>query len=288
MKLRETCSLIKAAGAKFFDDRGSRLGAALAFYTILSLSPLLIVVVALAGIFFGADAARGELVVQLRDTVGNDAAAVIEQLVTSSAEMSGGIFATVVAFVVLFFGASGVFAELQSALNTIWKVPGHKPKSVIVTLLYERLLSFLLVCGTAVLLLASLVISAILSGINGKLAGSLPQWGTLAEVSNFLIGFALIAILFAMIFKWLPETRLAWSHVWAGAVITAGLFSIGKYLIGLYLGKTAVGSAYGAAGALVMLLVWIYYSTQILLFGAELTFVYAQHHGRVAKPSSGS
>jgi membrane protein len=276
MTLRQIGRLVKEAGMKFVADEGSQLGAAIAFYMALSLSPLLLVMVAVAGLAFGEEAARGEIVTQLRDTVGKDSATVIEQLVAQSAGMSGGVVAAVIAFVVLCYGASGVFTQLQSALNTIWRVPGQKAAGGILSILRDRLFSFLLVCGTILLLLLSLVISAILSGIHGKLAGWVPQWSVLVEVSNFVLGFVLITILFAMIFKWLPNTRLAWSDVWLGAAITAGLFSVGKYLIGLYLGNTAIGSAYGAAGAFVLLLLWVYYSSQIVLFGAEFTFIYAQ------------
>jgi membrane protein len=280
MTLHEAGGLVKAGGKKFWEDNGPRLGAALAFYTALSLSPLLLAVVAISGLAFGEEAARGEIVEQLRDTVGHEAATVIEQLVAKSAATSEGVVAAVIAFGVLFFGASGVFAELQDALNTIWKVPGRERAGGVWSLVKGRLLSFSLVCGTAFLLLASLVVSAVLSAVNARIAGWMPGTDVAAEVANFVVTFALLTLLFAMIFRWLPETDLAWSDVWAGAAATAALFSVGKYLIGLYLGRAAVGSAYGAAGAFVVLLVWIYYSAQILLLGAELTFVYARRFGR--------
>jgi membrane protein len=279
MRPRAIGRLFVEAGKKFWDDKCPRLGAALAFYTVLSLSPLLLAVVAIAGLVFGEEAARGEIVEQLRDTVGHEAATVIEQLVAKSGDTANGIVATVVAFVVLLFGASGVFAELQSALNTIWRVPGRANTGGIWSVIKGRLLSFSLVCGTAFLLIVSLVVSAILSAVSQTVTGWMPEMDFLAQVANFLLTVGLLTLLFAMIFQWLPETDLAWSDVWVGAAATAVLFSIGKYLIGLYLGKAAVGSAYGAAGALVILLVWIYYSTQILLYGAELTYVYAQRFG---------
>jgi membrane protein len=247
----------------------------------------LLAVVAIAGLAFGAEAARGEIVVQFRDTIGTEAASFIEQMVLKSTSQTNGVIATVVALAVLFFGASGVFADLQGALNTIWKVPGKESKGGILTLVKERLLSFSLVCGAAFLLLVSLVVTAVLAGINSRVAGWLPGMDVLAEVVNFVLNFVLTAALFAMIFKWLPETKLAWRDVWIGAGLTAGLFSIGRYLIGLYLGQAAVGSTYGAAGAFVVLLVWIYYSTQILLFGAELTFVYAQRFGSGVRTADG-
>jgi membrane protein len=279
MTLREVGRLFKEAGVKFWGDSGPRLGAALAFYTAVSLSPLLLAVVAIAGLAFGEEAARGEIVEQIHDVVGQEAATVIEQLVLKSANKSDGIAAAVIAFAVLLFGASGVFAELQGALNAVWKVPGRKHEGGIWSFVKNRLLSFSLVCGTAFLLLVSLVVSAILAAVQGKIAGWMPGMDVLAQVLNFLLSLALTTLLFAMIFQWLPETDLAWSDVWVGAAVTALLFAIGRYLIGLYLGRAAVGSAYGAAGAFVVLLVWIYYSTQILLFGAELTFVYATRYG---------
>jgi membrane protein len=288
MKAREIGRLLKDAGAKFVDDGASRLGAALAYYTALSLSPLLVVVVVIAGVAFGEEAARGEIVAQFRDTIGTEAASVVEQLVLKSASQTHGVIATVVAIGVLLYGASGVFSGLQSALNTIWKVPGRQARSGIWVTVKEQLLSFSLVCGSAFLLLVSLVVTAVLAGINGRVAGWLPGTDVLAEVVNFLLNFVLTAVLFAMMFKWLPETRLAWRDVWIGAAVTAALFSVGRYLIGLYLGRAAVGSTFGAAGAFVALLVWVYYSTQILLFGAELTFVYAQRYGSGVRTADGA
>jgi membrane protein len=280
MQLREAGTFLKDVGKKYIEDRGPRLGAALAFYTALSLSPLLLAIVAIAGMVFGQEAARGELVGELHDVVGPEGATVIEQLVAKSASTTDGVVAGIIALVVLVFGASGVFAELQSALNTIWQVPGRKKvEGGIWTIVRQRLWSFSLVCGAAFLLLTSLVVSAILSAINSKIAGWIPGMGLLVQVINFFLTFGLLTLLFAMIFKWLPDTDLAWADVWLGAAVTAGLFSVGKYLIGLYLGQAAVGSAYGAAGAFVILLAWIYWSSQILLFGAELTFVYAQRYG---------
>ena len=279
MTVREIGRLLREAGVKFWKDDGPRLGAALAFYTALSLSPLLLAVVAIAGLAFGQEAARGEIVGELRDAIGGEGAAVIEQMVAQSASVSRGVGATVVAFAVLLFGASRVFSELQNALNNIWKVPGRKPGGGVLAIARGRLLAFSLVCGTAFLLLASLVVSAVLSAVSDRIAATVPGMNVAARAADFVLTSVLLTALFAMIFKWLPETTLAWSDVWLGAAVTAGLFSVGKYLIGLYLGTAAVGSAYGAAGAFVVLLVWVYWSAQILLFGAELTFVYARKHG---------
>jgi membrane protein len=288
MTVRDLGRLVKDSGVKFVEDRGQRLGAALAYYAALSLSPLLLVVVAIAGLAFGKDAARGEIAHQFRDTIGTEAASVVEQLVLKSSSETHGVVAAVVALAVLFYGASSVFSGLQSALNTIWKVPGKPSEGGVLTAVREQLLAFLLVCGAAFLTLVSLVVTAVLAGINSRVAGWLPAPVVLAEVTNFVLNFALTAALCAMVFKWLPETQLAWWDVWIGAVITAALFSVGRYLIGLYLGRAAVGSTYGAAGAFVVLLVWVYYSTQILLFGAELTFVYAQRFGSGVRTADGA
>jgi membrane protein len=224
---------------------------------------------------------------QFRDTIGTEAATFIEQLVKQSAQPAHGIIATVIAIGVLLFGAAGAFSNLQSALNTIWKVPGKEPGGIL-TAVKEQLLSFSLVCGSAFLLLVSLVVTAVLAGINSRVAGWVPGMEVLAEVVGFVLNFVLTAALFAMIFKWLPEVQLAWRDVGIGAAVTAALFSLGRYLIGLYLGRAAVGSTYGAAGAFVVLLVWIYYSSMIVLFGAELTFVYAQRFGAGVRRADGA
>lgn len=279
MSLHQIGRVVFDAAKKFLADSCTRLAAALAYYTALSLSPLLLVVVAIAGAVFGRDAARAELVTQFEKLVGADGAAFVGQLL-STASPARGVWAGLAATAALLFGASGVFAELQAALNVIWKVPGRTPAEGIFAIVKERLLSFSLVCGTAFLLLVSLASSAAIAGLNAWAGGWLGDWETAATILHFVVGYALTSALFAMIFKWLPDTRLAWSDVAAGAVATAGLFSLGRYLIGLYLGTAAVGSAYGAAGTFVVLLVWIYYSTLILLFGAELTFVYATRYGR--------
>lgn len=279
--------LVKDAGTKFWDDFGPRLGAAQAYYIALALSPLLLAVIAIAGLVFDEMAARNGIVEQFRNTIGEQAATVVQDVIANSASKKDGILSALIAGTVLFIGASGVFAELQSALNTIWKVPGRNSKGGLLVRVKERLLSFSLVAGSAFLLLVSLVLTAILASLNNTIQGWLPELDFLAQVINFVLNFLLTAALFAMIFKWLPETQLAWRDVWIGAFVTSGLFSIGRYLIGLYLGQAAIGSTYGAAGAFVVLLVWIYYSTQILLFGAELTFVYAQRFGSGVRTAEG-
>lgn len=280
MSPRQIGRVVVDAALKFNADSCTQLGAALAYYTALSLSPLLLVVVAIAGLAFGRDAAREELIVQFRTLVGPEGAEYIGQLLSSSASQSRSIVSGLIALATLLYGASGVFAQLQTALNAIWKVPGRTESAGLFAIVKERLLSFSMVCGTAFLLLVSLVTSAALAGLNAWFGGFLSEWATAMQILHFVVGFVLTATLFALIFKLLPDTRLSWSDVAAGAIATAGLFSLGRYLIGIYLGTAAVGSAYGAAGTFVVLLVWVYYSTLILLFGAELTFVYATRYGR--------
>ncbi len=283
MRLRTIGTFLKDAGVKFWDDKGPRLSAAITFYLSLYLSPLLLTVVAIAGFVFGEQAARGEIVEQIRGFVGHEGAQVIEQLIAQSASTKPGIWSGIIAAITLLIGASGLFSNLQSALNTIWILPGKKREGGIVSIVREQLLSFLLVCGTASLLLASLIISTILTGLNSRLSGWLPENALEAEILNFAVSIGLTTTLFAMMFKWLPETHLAWSDVWFGAAITSGLIAIGRYPIGFYLHKVTVGSAFGAAEAFVVFLVWVYYSTQILLFGAELTFLYATRFGQSSK-----
>jgi membrane protein len=207
--------LLKDSSVKFVDDDGSRLGAALAYYTALSLSPLLLALLSIVGLVFGANAARGEIAARLTATIGTEAAKFAEEIVLTSSSPAYGTVAGAVTLVVLFFGAAGVFAQVQHTLNIIWRVPGRKPHGIIV-LLRERLLSFALVCVTGVLILASLVVSAGFSAVTNHVAGYVSATAALTGLVNFLIAFAIVAILFAMIFKWLPETDLGWSDVWLG------------------------------------------------------------------------
>lgn len=279
MKFPQIWLLMKDAGVQFWNDKGPRLGAALAFYTVLSLSPLLIVLLAIAGSVFGEQAARGEIQNQIQDMVGEEGAKIIEGMLAKTHTSGTSTLMTIVGVVTLLIGATGVFAELQSALDTVWEVDPKRASGGIWGAIRDRLLSFSVICGLAFLLLVSLVFSAAFSALDGWIEVSLPlrSWGL--QLVNQAVSFLLTAALFAFIFKVLPHTRPAWSDVWIGALITATLFTLGKYLIGLYLGQTAPGSTFGAAGSLIVLLVWIYYSTQILLLGAEFTEVYANRFG---------
>ena len=279
MKLADIWPVIKQTAAEFFHDKVPRLGAALAFYTALSLSPMLLVVVAIAGAVYGDVAARGELAHQMQDTVGPEGAKAIETMLANTKSQGKSTLMTIIGVVTLLIGATGVFAQLQDALDTIWKVTPEKSGGGIWSAIRDRLLSFSIVLGLAFLLVVSLVISAAVTAINTWMADRVPMPGWLLQALNQLLTLALLTILFATIFKVLPHAHPAWSDVWVGALLTAGLFTLGKYLIGLYLAQAAPGSAYGAAGSFVVLLIWIYYSSQILLFGAEFTQVYAKTRG---------
>ena len=278
MKSADVWYLVTETVKEFFADNGPRLGAALAFYTALSLSPLLLVLISLAGVAFGEEAARGEIAAQIQDMIGEDGAKSVETMLASHKSAATGTLMTIVGIVTLVIGASGVFAQLQDALNTVWNV---KPKEGggILGMIRDRALAFSLVGGMAFLLLVSLVVAAVLSGIDEWLQAHLPGAAFWIKAGNQVLSFLLTAALFAMIFKVLPHARPTWRDVRTGALLTAVLFTLGKYLIGLYLGRAAVGSAYGAAGSFVLILVWIYYSTQILLLGAEFTRVYATRFG---------
>lgn len=278
MKLKEIWDLLKTTFSKWSADKASRLAAALAYYTIFSLAPLLIIAIAVAGLIFGRQAARGEMVSQIEDVVGQETALFVETVVENAGQsQSSGLIATIVGLVTLVFGATGVFAQLQDALNTVWQVkPG--PGRGIMGAVTDRLWSFVMVLGVGLLLLVSLAISAALPAL-GSVTDLLPGSEIWWQVLNFVISFGILTLLFGMIFKVLPDVEIAWSDVWVGAAITALLFTIGKLLIGLYLGRSSVSSTYGAAGSLVILLLWIYYSAQVLLLGAEFTQVYAARYG---------
>jgi membrane protein len=276
MKPRVLWELLQEAGNEWLEDKASRLGAALAYYTIFALAPLLLIVIAVAGFVFGEEAARGELFEQIRGLVGDQGAVAIEAMVANASQKESNTLATIIGVAMLLVGAAGLFGQLQDALNTIWEVQ-PKPGRGLWDFLRDRFLSFTMVLGCAFLLLVSLVISAVLAAL-GSLFGDW-QASIVGQLINIVISFGVITGMFAMIYRFLPDVELAWADVWLGAAVTALLFTVGKWLIGLYLGHSSVGSAYGAAGSLAVLLVWLYYSAQIFLFGAELTKAYADRHG---------
>ena len=270
--------LLKATFFKWSDDHAQALGAAVAFYTVFSLAPLLLIAIAIAGLVFGQEAAQGQIIRQIRDLVGEDSAKTIHDILENARKPSNGVIAASIAGVTLFLGATGVFAQVQESLNIIWGVEA-KQKSGIIQVLKSRFLSFLTVLGSGFLLLVSLMLSAGLAVIGHRLESFLSGHEFLIELMNIVISFGVITLLFAMIYKILPDVSIKWSDVWIGAGMTSLLFTIGKLLIGLYLGKSEVGSVYGAAGSLIVILLWVYYAAQIFLFGAEFTAVYASSHG---------
>jgi membrane protein len=284
MRVKPVVSLLKDTVNEWLDDRAMSLAASLAFYTVLSLAPLLILAVSVAGLFFGEAAARGEITQQLRDMLGPDGGAAVESILAHTKEPHANVLGTIVGVVVLLFGASGVFGELQDSLDAIWEVK-PKPGRGVMGVVKARFFSFAMVLGVAFLLLVSFLLSA---GINiaGKFVGSgLPGGVVLWDGVNVVISFGIVTLLFALIYKVVPDVKIGWRDVWYGAAVTALLFTIGKALIGIYLGKAGVGSPYGAAGSLVVLVVWVYYSAQILFLGAEFTQVYARRFGSRIVPS---
>ncbi len=281
-------TLLREAASQWIDDKSLKLGAALSYYAVFSLPPLLLIVIALAGLAFGEDAARGQIVDEFKGFIGEQSAAIVQTMIAKAAGPKKGTIATVIGLVVLVVGASGVFTELQDSLNTIWKVK-PKPSAGIRYLIRARLLSFGMILSIGFLLLVSLVVSAILSAFGAFLNDLWPGPPAIEyvmQIVNVLVSFGVITLLFAILFKFLPDAKIAWKDVWLGAGVTAFLFTIGKFLIGLYLGKSNLASTYGTAGSLVLIFAWIYYSSQILFFGAEFTQVYANRYGSSIVPES--
>jgi membrane protein len=284
MRTKSIFSLLKDAFQEWQEDEALQLGAALAYYTIFSIAPMLLVVIGVAGLAFGREAVQGQLDNQIQGMVGAQGADAIQTMVANAGRhKDGGLWATVIAFVTILFGATGVFTQLQTTLNHIWGVK-PKPGQGIKGMLRARAAAFGMLLGIGFLLLVSLVVSAALAAVGGYMTGLLPGAETVLQALNFVVSFAVITLLFAMIFRFLPDVKIAWRDVWFGAAVTALLFTIGKFLIGLYLGNSSVASVYGAAGSLVIVLLWAYYSSQILFFGAELTQVWARRRGARIEP----
>ncbi|MBA2539277.1 MAG: YihY/virulence factor BrkB family protein [Deltaproteobacteria bacterium] len=277
-------TMLKETVSDWVDDKAARLAAALAFYTLLSLAPLLIIAVSVAGLVFGEEAARGEVATQLQGLLGAQAAEAIQSVLANAKSPASGIVGTIVGVAVLLFGASGVFGELQGALNLIWEVES-KPGRGLKGFIRDRFFSLTLVVGVGFLLLVSLVLSAGLSAMGGYMSSHLPGGEGVWQILNFVVSLAVMTGLFALIFKVVPDVEIEWRDVWIGALFTAGLFTLGKFLIGLYLGRSGVGSPFGAAGSVVVLVVWVYYSSQILFLGAEFTQVFARHRGSRMEPT---
>lgn len=264
-----------AAGNAWLDDYAQSMGAALSYYTLFSLAPLLVIVIAIAGLIFGQDAAQAAIIGQLGGIMGKEGATALQGLLNAAREPATGIVATVIGGVLVLLGATATFAELQSDLDRIWQVPAKQRPSGIWGWLRSRVLSFGLVLGLAFMLMVSLVISAALSASSQWLGGGAAVESVLASVLNFGASLAIFTVLFAMIYKIMPSVNISWHDVWTGAFVTALLFNVGKSLIGLYLAKSSVASGFGAAGSIVILVAWFYYSAQIFLFGAEYTWVNA-------------
>ena len=272
-------TLTRSAISSWIDDYAPSMGAALSYYTVFSLAPLLLIVVSVAGLVFGEEAVRGELFAQLRQLMGDDAAKAVQSLLVSVSKPSQGIIGTVTGVALLLFGATTVFGELQDALDRIWRAPTRHKSGGPWTLLRARLLSFGLILGLAFLLMVSLVFGAVISALGRWWGPIFGPWEILAQVVNVIVGFFLTTAIFAFIYKFMPRVSVRWYDVWLGALITSALFTIGKFLIGLYIGKSGIASGFGAAGSLVVIFVWVYYSAQIFLVGAEFTWVYARTLG---------
>jgi membrane protein len=268
--VRWVWQVLREAFAEFNRENVARLGAGLAYYTLFALAPLLVVAIGVAGMAFGAEAARGEVVRQIDGLLGRDGALAIQGMLASVSQPGRSVPATIIGLITLFLGATSAFAALQGALNEVWNVK-EKPRGPVIGFLRGRLLSFGLVLGIGFLLLVSLALSAVLAALGDLMSSRLPGGATLWAIVNFLISFGFTTILFAMIYKVLPDVPLTWRDVWMGGLITSLFFTIGKMLIGLYLGHSAIGSSFGAAGSIIVILIWVYYSSQILLFGAEVT-----------------
>lgn len=282
MHLAQIWNLIRKSVAAWVDDYAPSMGAALAYYTLFSIAPLLMIAIAVAGLVFGQEAARGEIVAQIQGLIGRDGAIAVQGLLKSASEPAKDIVATLVSLVTLVIGATTVFGELQSDLDRIWRVPAPAKQNGIWTLLRTRLLSFGLVLGLGFLLLVSLLVSAAIAAFGKWSYGFFEGREAYLHTVNFSISFAIATLLFALIYKLMPRASIAWRDVWVGAGVTSLLFEIGKFLIGLYLGTTSVASGFGAAGSLVVLLLWVYFSAQIFLLGAEFTWVYSHEYGSKA------
>jgi membrane protein len=285
-KLKKIYKLLLDIFSVWSGGNASSMGAAVAFYTIFAIAPLFILVLALAGFFFGPQAAQKELFGQISGLVGQKGGEAIQSVLAAANKPKANTLATIIALVTLFIGACSVFVQLQDSLNAIWNVR-RQPGSGLRNFVKTRLLSFAMLLGIGFLLLVSLVLSAALTAAGKFMTGFIPQH-EIWQVANFFISLGLITLLFALIFKILPDVKIVWRDVWIGAFFTALLFDLGKFLLGFYLGRSTVASAYGAAGSLVVVLMWVYYSVQILLFGAACTRVLANKYGTPVQPIKGA
>ena len=279
MNPRQLWPLARQAAQAWVDDYAPSMGAALAYYTLFSIAPLLLIVISIAGLVFGEDAARGQIFSELNGLMGSEGAAAVEALLKSVNKPSAGIVGTAIGVAALLLGAMSVFGELQNALDRIWRAPARREVSGLWALVHSRLLSFGMILVIGFLLIVTLVASAAVVAFGTWWSPVFGGWAVLAEAVNFVISFGLVTVTFALIYKIMPRVRIQWRDVWVGAAVTALLFTIGKFLIGLYIGTSSFASGFGAAGSLAVLLIWMYYSAQIFLLGAEFTWVYAHVYG---------
>jgi len=286
-RIKAYWTILKQTFSDFIDDKVLKLSASLAYYTIFSVAPMLIVIIFFCDLFLGREAIEGTLYSQIKDLVGSEAAIQVQQMIRNASLSQDMSWATIVGFVTLFIGATGVFAEIQDSINTIWRLKSKPKKGKgLVRMIMNRLQSFSLVISMGFILLVSLVVNGIIEIFNQRLASLFPQVGMVViYLVNWAITFAVITALFAVIFKVLPDARIRWRDVIVGSIATAILFMLGKFAIGFYLGASKVGSTYGAAGSIVIILLWVYYSAAILYFGAEFTRVYVQHFGARIYPN---
>jgi membrane protein len=289
MYLRRLVAVLRKAASAWVDDRAQSMGAALSYYTVFSIAPLLLIAISVAGLVFGREAAQGAVVDQLQGLIGRNGAQAIQDLLKNVSRPSEGILATITGVVVLVIGATSVFGELQDDLDRIWQVPTRQKVAGWWAFLHARLLSIGMILAIGFLLLVSLAASAAFDAFASWSTSALAGWEGLVHVVNFVLSFVLTTALFAMIYRFMPQATIEWRDVAIGAVVTALLFAVGKYLIGLYIGKSALASGFGAAGSLAVLLAWVYYSAQIFLFGAEFTWAYAHafgsHQGQEHQPA---
>jgi membrane protein len=280
--------LFKAAALNWVKDHAQSMGAALAFYMIFSIAPLLLIVIAIAGFFFGEEAARGEIQGQLEGMLGTNGAAAVQGLLESASRPGDSVPAALFGVLLLFIGATSVFAELQDALDRIWRAPQRPGHSGLWGLVRGRLLSFGMILGIGFLLMVSLAFSAGLHALSRWWDPQSRSWVTFTGMSELGMSVVLVTVVFAMIYKTMPRARIRWRDVWVGAAVTSVLFITGKTLIGLYIGRSGITSAFGAAASLIVVLLWVYYSAQIFLFGAEFTWVYSHQYGsRRGQPMPG-
>lgn len=273
--------LVRRTIDQWQEDEAPRMGASLAYYALFSLAPLLVIVIFIIGFIYKGDTV-GHIERQIQSLVGPDAARTIALAIHNAGTIGKGTLATIFSFVILSLGATGVFSELHTAMNKIWKV--RRPQSgYVLGLIKDKFASFTMVLGIAFLLLVSMVASAVLSAVTAYFSYLLPGADSLWHLADLLVSFGVVTLLFAMLFRYVPDERVTWKDVWIGAAATALLFDIGKFLIGFYIGKTSVGSMFGAAGSVVVILAWVYYSSQLVFLGAEFTHVYAKTRGSMVR-----